>query len=243
MKSWGLVLPSYLEQQALPRVLKGLIALGITHGVVVVVDDSPTEVGEEIRRKCGILHFPESIDFHFISRGTKGGRGSAVRHGMEFLNKKYPALPFMVEADTDGSHQPEDIFTLIQEQGDWDVIIGSRYLPQSAISGWTFLRRFFSRGLNFFVPKLLGLKVSDITNGLRRYSARSISIMLSLPQINDGFIYLSEQLLCLKKHEVLIKELPITFINRRTGVSSVTPQLVLESLKGLFILALRDKYS
>jgi dolichol-phosphate mannosyltransferase len=241
MKSWGLILPSYLENDALPELLEALIQLKIAGGVVLVVDDSPYEVGEEIRSLCESLPFPDSIDFHFIVRAKKSGRGSAVRHGMEFLRKEYPQILFTVEADTDGSHQPQDIVKLLREEGEWDVIIGSRYLPQSSISGWSVFRRFSSRVLNIVVPKILGLGVSDITNGLRRYSAKATTLILSSPQENDGFIYLSEQLLCLKKHDLLTLELPIEFLNRRTGVSSVTPRLVFESLKGLMTLTIKER--
>lgn len=242
MKSWGLILPSYLETQALPELLEALIELNLADGVVVVVDDSPYEVGEEILHRCESIPFPDSINFHYIARAKKSGRGSAVRLGMEFLIREYPQLLFMVEADTDGSHQPKDILKIIREEGEEDVIIGSRYLPQSSISGWSVFRRYFSRLLNLVVPKVLGLRVTDITNGLRRYSAKAALIIISFPQENDGFIYLSEQLLCLKKHSLLTRELPIEFLNRRTGVSSVTPRLVLESLKGLMTLAIKEKW-
>lgn len=230
------MLPSYKEEQALPQLLSEIIQAEVSGGVVVVVDDSPSEISERIRRNCIEVFSRTSLTFFFIGRAKKSGRGSAVRHGMEFLQREFPSLPYIIEADTDGSHSADDIVRLILENNEWDIVIGSRYLSQSKIIGWSRTRRLFSTILNSIVPRLLRLPISDITNGLRRYSTKAIQILLSSPQKNDGFIYLSEQLVRLDGFDLRIKEIPTTFHNRKTGESSVSLRLILESLAGLLFL-------
>jgi dolichol-phosphate mannosyltransferase len=116
------------------------------------------------------------------------------------------------------------------------VVIGSRYLPQSQIIGWPISRIFFSKVINFIIPKLLSLEITDVTNGLRRYSKNAIALLLEHPQYNTGFIYLTEQLLHINNSHISIEEIPIVFRNRSLGKSSVTFKEVLASILGLLTL-------
>jgi dolichol-phosphate mannosyltransferase len=75
--------------------------------------------------------------------------------------------------------------------------------------------------------------VSDITNGLRRYSKAAIEKILQTKQENSGFIYLSEQALIVKNSNLLITEIPIIFVDRTLGTSTVTWREISNSLIGV----------
>ena len=77
------------------------------------------------------------------------------------------------------------------------------------------------------------LEVSDITNGLRLYDIQSIKVILSKEQQNTGFIYLTEQMINLKDADLTFSEIPICFINRIVGESSVGIREINNSLTGL----------
>jgi hypothetical protein len=58
--------------------------------------------------------------------------------------------------------------------------------------------------------------------------------------MNAGFIYLTEQILILNKVGINPIEIPITFLDRKKGESSVTYRELLDSALG--VLSLRLKY-
>jgi hypothetical protein len=79
----------------------------------------------------------------------------------------------------------------------------------------------------------MNVPVNDITNGLRKYSIPAIHIIMRTPQKNKGFIFLSEQAELLNRNNFKIKELPIHFIDRTLGKSTVTMKEIFYSLLGL----------
>jgi dolichol-phosphate mannosyltransferase len=176
-----------------------------------------------------------------LNSDKKLGRGSAVRRGMQYCRKHFSNLQYFIECDADGSHQVLDIVKLRDNQSKVDLIIGSRYLPQSQIIGWSIQRRVFSRLLNFTIPQVLRIPVRDITNGLRRYSPQSIDYILKVKQLNTGFTYLSEQILIVHTKGLSILELPIIFIDRVSGKSTVTYKEIFNSIKGILLLFIYKK--
>ncbi len=152
---------------------------------------------------------------------------------METAREIFPNLRYSIECDADGSHRPEDIVRLIQSSIDCDLLVGSRYLPESKIQGWPISRRLFSYLLNKIVPRVFALGLTDVTNGLRRYSQSAIGAILSEEAICNGFIYLSEQALVVKNNQLTISEIPITFVERTSGTSTVTWREIVNSLRGI----------
>jgi dolichol-phosphate mannosyltransferase len=101
---------------------------------------------------------------------------------------------------------------------------------------WPLLRRIFSKILNSLIPVLLNINVTDITNGLRRYNNQSVDLILNFKQLSFGFTYLSEQALIVRAKNLKILEIPITFINRSRGNSTVGLKEIYSSIQGVFLL-------
>jgi hypothetical protein len=97
--------------------------------------------------------------------------------------------------------------------------------------------------LNKTLPRIVNIKITDITNGLRRYSRGAYKAVISTPPINSGFIYLTEQAVLVSKADLLISEVPIVFENRLLGQSTVTWREILNSLKGIIGLGYRRMLS
>jgi dolichol-phosphate mannosyltransferase len=176
-----------------------------------------------------------------LNSDKKLGRGAAVRRGMLSCQKYFPNLEYFIECDADGSHQVSDIIKLKDYPSKVDLVIGSRYLPTSQIIGWSVQRKIFSRLLNFVIPRLLRVSIKDITNGLRRYSPEAIEHILKVKPLNSGFTYLSEQIVIVHTKGLSILELPIIFIDRVSGKSTVTYKEIFNSIKGVLLLLLHKK--
>jgi dolichol-phosphate mannosyltransferase len=152
---------------------------------------------------------------------------------MKLSREKFPHLVHFIECDADGSHRVVDIIKVRDLESHGDLLIGSRYLPESKIVGWPMTRRVFSYLLNISIPCLMKVRVSDVTNGLRRYSITAVDAILAKEPINKGFIYLSEQALILRNQGYVLDEVPIIFVDRTLGKSTVTWREIVASLKGI----------
>jgi dolichol-phosphate mannosyltransferase len=235
----AIIIPSYNEQEALPSLLKKLV-LGLSaKDSIIVVDDSETTVSQRINELCLEILDSASCHFSFVATGSKGGRGAAVRKGMIFADNTFPNLQFVLECDADESHRAEDILKILRLTSNSDLVIGSRYMKESAIRGWPISRRIFSFFLNVTIPRIVGIKITDITNGLRRYSRSAYKTVICTTPINAGFIYLTEQAVLVSDANLSISEVPITFENRVLGQSTVTSKEILDSLKGIIGLGYR----
>jgi dolichol-phosphate mannosyltransferase len=233
-----IIIPSYNEILALPELLREL-KLGLTHqDAVIVMDDSPIEISKDIERKCLEVIKNSEVVFRFDNSGLKSGRGAAVRRGMDIALSEFPKLERILECDADGSHRPEDILKIKNSLSRADLLVGSRYLKSSKIVGWPLSRRVFSWFLNKSIPRLTGVNLKDITNGLRRYSKTAVDKILSEVQVNKGFIYLSEQAILISRASMVISEEPIIFVDRTLGKSTVTWREISNSLLGIFRLVL-----
>ncbi len=232
-----IIIPSYKETLALPKMLTELREYLQETDAILIMDDSPKVVANEIDSLCKQALGKCAAKYHFLNHQGKSGRGSAIRRGIEHSLNVFPSLEFIIECDADGSHRPVDIARVKDSKSRSHMLVGSRYLPESKIVGWPISRRIFSKVLNLIIPKLLDIKLHDITNGLRRYSTRAAYKIVNQPQKNTGFIYLSEQALIVKQHGLEIAELPIEFVDRTQGSSTVTWREIVASVQGVVLLA------
>lgn len=235
-KSTVIVIASYNEIQALPSFLSELAPILTKNETIVVADDSPIENRQQIQSGCESKFKSSQARLDFSFSNSKNGRGSAIYRGFKFAIEKYGQFDYFIECDSDGSHTPSDIVSLVNLIVPSDLIIGSRYLPTSKIIGWPRTRRVFSKILNALIPKLVGVRCTDITNGLRRYSANAVSDLLKHEPRNKGFMYLSEQAIILNNLGYSISEFPITFVNRTLGESTVGIKELSNSITGILKL-------
>ena len=231
-----IAIPSYNEVTSLPILIKELSLVLNSDDAVLILDDSPLNNQGKIKSLVTNSFSGSKGMLLFLNSDKKLGRGSAVRRGMQFCKRDFPNFKYFIECDADGSHQVLDIIKLRDHGSKADLLIGSRYLKESQIIGWSLQRKIFSRLLNFIIPRLLKIPVKDITNGLRRYSPRAIDYILKIDPINNGFTYLSEQLLIAHSRGLSILELPIVFIDRVSGKSTVTYKEIINSIKGILLL-------
>lgn len=237
-----IAIPSYNESASLPFLIKALSPFMSAKDAVLILDDSSNEVFSATKLAVTAAFKNSEGSIIFSHSSGKSGRGAAVRRGMKFSLERYSKLKYFIECDADGSHRVEDILKLKDSQSNCDLLIGSRYLNQSEINGWPIQRKIFSKILNVVIPFVLRIPIRDITNGLRRYSPEAVKQIVSIEPINHGFIYLSEQAFIVQSKRLTICETPIVFANRIAGVSTVTLNEVLVSIKGLlYLIFLKNK--
>ncbi len=230
-----ILFPSYYDLPNLVKLIEEIVVDLTLTDAILILDDSSIEHFQQNQPRFSEITLNTGVQITFSRAELKSGRGGAVFRGMKYSEKNFPALEYVVEADSDGSHQGQDILKVLNFPKA-DFLIGSRYLPDSRIEGWPLSRRVLSLILNKVIPRLLGIECTDITNGLRRYSVRVIRTLSSAGQSHTGFIYLSEQALICQKSGFQVKEIPIHFLNRELGNSTVGPSEIFNALYGLLLI-------
>lgn len=212
-----IVIPTYNERGNIERLIAELLHLPYPLDILVVDDNSPDGTGkivDEIAEK--------EPRVKIIHREGKGGRGGATIDGFRYGLSQGEKYTYIMEMDADFSHSPVDLPKLLEKAKEYDVVIGSRYLPGSKIVNWGPMRTIFSHLANFYAKAILRIPISDYTNGYRLYR-REVLALLDFDKIEKkGYIVLSELAYQIHLLGFRIGEVPTVFVNRQRGASNLT---------------------
>lgn len=231
-KDIAVIIPSYNEAKNLSILIKRICKEQADVKIVIVDDSSP----DENKKLRGIIRDQKTITL--ISRLKKSGRGSAVLDGfIEALKDKN--TKYMFEMDSDLAHNPEEMVRFLRKIGNenFDLIIGSRYLPGGKLIDMSKNRIILSGITNKFLRIWLGVKISDYTSGFRLYSRNAVKFLTDSKLKSTGFITLSEIVYKLNRRGFKIGEVPIAVHNRKHGKSNVDVKEYINSL--FFVLRMR----
>jgi glycosyltransferase involved in cell wall biosynthesis len=218
------IVPTYNERCNVHPLLRHLFDIdGDGIDVLVVDDASPDGTAAEITKlteRHGCLHL--------IERPAKLGLGSAYVVGFKWaMNRGYDAV---VEMDADLSHDPCSVPRLLAALDDAELVIGSRYVAGGSIENWGRFRRLLSRAGNAYARVLLGFDVADSTSGFRAYRS-SVLRHQDLGRIrSEGYAFQIEMTHRVWLARGRIREVPITFTERRAGQSKLSRRIIFEAL-------------
>ena len=224
-----IVIPSFNENENINLLLDEIYKLDLNNLNVVIIDDSKESFQNQIK----------SIDdrIYYIHRGKKLGRGSAVLQGISYMLSLNIDIRLFIEMDADMSHHPNELLRNINffKKKNLDLLISSRYQKKSKIINWPINRKILSYLSNKLSNLVLGVPISDYTNGYRIYSLNAAKfITKNCGKIGDGYIVLSEILIQLYYNKFTISEIDTIFVNRVRGTSNVNISEILKSLFGLY---------
>jgi dolichol-phosphate mannosyltransferase len=233
----AVVVPTYNEKENVPRLVAQIEEVFAKHsisGYIVIVDDNSPDGTGVIADSLARVHG----NIHVIHRTSKLGIGSAYREG--FKHAMALKCTAVIEMDADLSHNPSLIPSFISqiEEG-YSVVVGSRYVKGGNIVGWSWVRRLISRGANLLARSVLQLSPFDVTSGYRAYHPSVLS-RLDLSTIkSDGYAFQVEMIYRAQKEHFKIREIPITFVDRKFGKSKLGRKEILGYVKFIFLSKLR----
>ena len=167
-----------------------------------------------------------------LHRATKSGRGGAVMAGFRqsLADDRYA---WFGEMDADQSHRPEELPALIDAIADADLVVGARYLPGGRIEGWPLRRRIWSRASNAIIRTVLGVPLTDFTNGYRLYSRQAVELLAAADLRETGYIALTEWAYAIHQAGLRMKQVPTVFIDRRLGESNMSAGEAIGAVRAL----------
>lgn len=234
-KKVAVIIPTYNESKNI-KILINDIYKFLPSARIILVDDS-NEI-ENLKIKKNI----KNLNVDIISRNKKLGRGSAVIIGFkEALKDK--DIKYLFEMDADLSHLPNEIPNFLNKihETKADLVIGSRYVNSGKTIKWPLWRLVLSKLINQFINLLLGINIKDYTDGYRLYTRKAANFLTKSSFRTSGFILLSESSYKLKLNGFKIIEIPITFVDRKYGKSSMGFKELLQSLYGILIIRIFTK--
>jgi dolichol-phosphate mannosyltransferase len=191
--------------------------------VLVIDDNSPDGTGQLADRLA------EELDYiSVLHRPAKEGLGPAYLAG--FRRALADGAALVLEMDCDFSHDPADVPRLVAAADDADVVLGSRYVAGGGVSNWGLLRRFISAGGSWYARVLLGTQVRDLTGGFKCYR-RQVLETIDLDAVHSkGYAFQIETTYRALRAGFRVVEVPITFADRKDGVSKMSRTIVAEAI-------------
>jgi dolichol-phosphate mannosyltransferase len=219
-----MVVPTYDERDNLAWILGRLHAAAPDVDVLVVDDSSPDGTGDLADELAAA-----DSRVHVLHRERKGGLGAAYLHGFRWaLDAGYDVVG---EMDADGSHQPEQLHRLREALPEADLVIGSRWVPGGSVENWPWHREALSRGGNLYVRLLLGLRVRDATAGYRLFRRQTLEKLELETVRSTGYVFQTDLAARTSRAGLVVREVPIDFVERIRGDSKMSGAVALESLR------------
>lgn len=171
---------------------------------ILVVDDGSTDATARLAAEAGatVVSLPFNV-----------GVGGAMRAA--FLYAKRNGFDRLVQVDADGQHDPEDLHRLLDGLAEADIVVGTRFHPESMyfIGG---PRRWAMLLLSKALSSMAKSRISDPTSGFRSAGPRAIDLFA----VDYPAEYLGDTVGSLSiaiHHRLVIREAPVTMYYRAVG--------------------------
>jgi len=222
------IIPTYNEKENILSIVNTVLSLHGEYDILVIDDGSPDGTAQII--KDNIPKHPGRLFLE--ERAGKLGLGTAYIHGFKWaLSKEYD---YIFEMDADFSHNPLDLDRLLAAcENGADLAIGSRYVKGGATENWPLDRLIYSKGGSLYTRTITGMPVKDPTAGFICYK-RKVLASMQLDHIQFiGYAFQIEMKFAAWRLGFKLKEVPITFIDRKIGVSKMSKGIIKEAVLGV----------
>ncbi|MEO3784253.1 polyprenol monophosphomannose synthase [Actinocorallia sp. B10E7] len=228
------IIPTFNERQNLPLVVSRVRAAAPSAEVLVVDDNSPDGTGKLADE---LAASDERV--HVLHRTAKNGLGAAYLAGFAWALDR--GFDVMVEMDADGSHQPEQLPSLLSALTGADLVIGARWVPGGRVENWPRHREALSRGANVYARLMLGIPLHDATGGYRAFRRETLE-KLDLQGVDSrGYCFQIDLALRSLRAGLRVVEVPITFVERMHGSSKMSQDVIVESMIRVARWGIRDR--
>jgi dolichol-phosphate mannosyltransferase len=208
----SVVIPARNEEGCIVETLRFTAAVLRRESIpfeLIVVDDGSSDA------TFALANAVPDTEVHAVKNTGAHGFGLAIRFGLDRATGHVIAVMM-----ADASDDPEDLvryYRLVQEG--YDCAFGSRFISGSKVIDYPTHKLLMNRLANFFIRILFGLRFNDITNAFKCYRREVVEGMQ--PLISAHFNLTVEMPLKAIVRGYTYKSIPISWTNRKTGVSKL----------------------
>ena len=221
--------PCFNEAENVTPLIAKISEVAPTADILFCDDNSPDGTGEVLQGLQS--QYPR---LQLMRRAGKLGVGSAHLDGIRYaLAHGYTHL---VTMDCDFTHSPEDIPRLLDAAKDADIVVGSRFLSEDSLPGWTAYRRTMTRVGHQVTSTLLGIP-NDATTAFRVYRLDRINPRLFDHFTERGYAFFLHSLHHAIRHGYQIVDVSIVLPARTYGHSKMSVREIARSVQQIAALA------
>ncbi len=218
-----IIIPTYNELENIQLLIPELMALDPAIRVLVVDDNSPDGTGKLVDNMAS-----ENDRISVLHRPAKLGLGSAYVAGFKYAVQQDVDCVF--EMDADFSHDPAMIPEFIEQIKSCDVVIGSRYISGINVVNWPMSRLLLSYFANIYTRLVTGMTIRDATSGYKCFR-REVLENIELDDVrSDGYAFQIEMNFRCWRKGYRLQEIPIIFVDRRSGTSKLSQGVINEAV-------------
>jgi dolichol-phosphate mannosyltransferase len=215
------IIPTLNERQNISEIVHGVLAqqerVSDVELNLLIVDGGSGD---------GTIDFVSNLSHedprvHLMIVGRRG-LGLALLQAYQHATSELNAA-FLLQMDADHSHDPSHIPELLESLSEgYDLSIGSRYVEGGGTVGWPLSRRLQSLLANRYASVMSGFRgIREWTSGYRAFTAE-LYARLNIEAIRYEDYTLQPALVLEALHKgASVKEVPITFVNRKWGNSKL----------------------
>ena len=207
----AVIIPTYNEKENIDKLINDIFSLKIDGLEIVIVDDNSPDGTANI--VADIKKVNDKL--HLINRPKKMGLGTAYIAGFRFALEN--GAEHFFEIDADFSHDFKMIPIFLDNIQNADLVVGSRYISGGKTLNWDKKRKLVSYFGNIYARIILGVPIRDLTTGYKCYRREIIEYINTKNITSIGYVFQIETSYIVHKKGFKIKEIHITFTERRLG--------------------------
>jgi dolichol-phosphate mannosyltransferase len=216
------IIPTYNEIDNIAAITGAVLRTDDLLHVLVVDDKSPDGTSAAVR---ALMETEPRL--HLLERAGKLGLGTAYCEGFRYALEH--GYDYIFEMDADFSHDPNDIPRFLATIEHADLVIGSRYVSGVNVVNWPMQRLLLSWFANLYTRAITRMPIADATGGYKCFRAEILrGIDLSAIRSN-GYAFQIEMNFKVWRKKARIVEIPIIFIDRRSGISKMSKNIIWEA--------------
>ena len=210
----SVVIPARDEEGSISQTLSNIASTLRLHKIpfeIIVVDDGSRDATCARVERSAATHG----EIRLICNSGRHGFGNAVRAGLTHCSGDAVAIMM-----ADGSDDPRDLVTCWHALAEgYECVFGSRFVRGGRVIDYPFHKLAINRLANTFIRMLFGFSYNDTTNAFKCYRREVIAGMQ--PLISPHFNLTVEMPLKAMVRGYSYKVVPISWTNRRTGISKL----------------------
>ena len=224
---------TYNEIENIRELISG-IQKNLPNTSILIIDDNSPDKTQEV-----IKELKKKNNLFLIEREKKLGLDSA--HKTAFTYAIENNFDYLITMDADLSHDPKELPEFINNLRNFPFVIGSRY-----INGGKCLMKGFRLKISKFGNKIIktvsGIKSNEFTTSYRGFDLKNLKNFNLNNVKTKGYSFFMGTMFELEKNNIEIKEIPITFYDRKKGFSKIPRAEIFRTLKNLFFLTFVKRF-